>query len=160
MALKQDGTVVAWGDNLYGQCTPPTSLSNVLAIAAGDYTSYALKVDGTVGAWGRNNAGQTDIPQGLSNVVAIAASELQAAALIGPPELRHRLGITMTSPNLAASSFCIDAATARARTSVLEGSQDGLLWRVKKLAAGNSHVQQVCDPTPTNSSTLYRVRSQ
>jgi len=160
MALKHDGTVVAWGDNRYGQCTPPPLLSNVVAIAGGDYTSYALKMDGTVAAWGRNNTGQTDIPEGLSNVVAIAASERQAAALIGPPELRHRLGVTMTSPNLTASSFCIDAATARARTSVLEGSQDGLLWNVKKLVAGNSLVQQVCDPLPTNSSTLYRVRSQ
>lgn len=81
MALKQDGTVVAWGDNRYDQCTPPPLLSNVVAIAGGDYTAYALKTDGTVVAWGRNNAGQTDIPQGLSNVVAIAASELQATAL-------------------------------------------------------------------------------
>ena len=35
LALKDDGTVVAWGDNEHGQCDVPINLTNVTAIAAG-----------------------------------------------------------------------------------------------------------------------------
>jgi hypothetical protein len=35
LALKSDGTVVAWGDNDSGQATVPAGLSGVVAIAAG-----------------------------------------------------------------------------------------------------------------------------
>ncbi|HMX29772.1 MAG TPA: RCC1 domain-containing protein, partial [Blastocatellia bacterium] len=48
LALKSDGTVVAWGNNVSGQTTIPGGLSNVTAIAAGDFHSLALKSDGTV----------------------------------------------------------------------------------------------------------------
>jgi alpha-tubulin suppressor-like RCC1 family protein len=53
-ALKDDGTVVAWGcgtDDL-GQCSVPSGLSGVTAIAAGYYHSLAVRGDGTVVAWG------------------------------------------------------------------------------------------------------------
>jgi hypothetical protein len=40
--LKQDGTVVAWGYNNYGQATVPVGLSNVIAIAAAEYHGMAL----------------------------------------------------------------------------------------------------------------------
>ncbi len=44
MALKADGTVVAWGASgaNYGQLTPPAGLSNVVAIAGGNVHSLAL----------------------------------------------------------------------------------------------------------------------
>ena len=42
LALKNNGTVVAWGDNSRGQTNVPTGLSNVVAVAAGDYHSLAL----------------------------------------------------------------------------------------------------------------------
>jgi len=85
LALKKDGTVVAWGSDANaggyncGQATVPNGLTNVIAIAAGDYHSLALQQDGTVVAWGGNvdNAGafkgQATVPAGLSNVIAIAA---------------------------------------------------------------------------------------
>jgi hypothetical protein len=43
--LKGDGTVVAWGcggGNDYGQCSVPSGLSGVTAIAAGDFHSLVL----------------------------------------------------------------------------------------------------------------------
>jgi hypothetical protein len=98
LALGQNATVWAWGDNYYGQhgngttqgAVPNTpgqvsTLSNVTAIAAGGLHGYALKQDGTVWAWGYNGYGQVGIgnltsPQTtpvristLSNVIAIAA---------------------------------------------------------------------------------------
>jgi len=89
LALRNDGTVIAWGDNSYGQTNVPPNLANVAAIAAGTWHSLALKADGTVTAWGGNNAGQTDVLIGLTNVAAIFARADYSVALVGasPPAL-------------------------------------------------------------------------
>ncbi len=74
LALRRDGTVLAWGENEFGQTTVPSSLSNAVAIAAGSEHSLALLANQTVVGWGRNYEGQTNIPPGLSNVIALSAS--------------------------------------------------------------------------------------
>jgi hypothetical protein len=81
LALKSDGTVVAWGWNVYGQTNVPSTLSNVVSIAGGLGHSIALKSNGTVVAWGYNNYGQATVPSGLSNVVALAAGDNHNLAL-------------------------------------------------------------------------------
>src|SRR6185503_3877602 len=73
LALKMDGTVVAWGWNSDGQVNVTAGLSDVVAIAGGYRHSVALKQDGTVVAWGANQNGQSNVPAGLTNVVAIEA---------------------------------------------------------------------------------------
>jgi len=45
---QTSGTVVAWGDNSYGQTNVPPNLTGVKAIAAGRYHNLALKDDGMV----------------------------------------------------------------------------------------------------------------
>jgi alpha-tubulin suppressor-like RCC1 family protein len=80
-ALKNDGTVVCWGQNTYGQTSVPAGLNNVVAISAGSMHTLALKSDGTVVAWGFDWNGQTDVPAGLNNVVAIAAGDTDSLAL-------------------------------------------------------------------------------
>ncbi|MGJ5819532.1 InlB B-repeat-containing protein [Paludibaculum fermentans] len=72
VALKKDGTVVAWGTNQDGQCNVPAGLTNVVAISAGSSYTLALKADGTVVAWG-NSQVVTGLPAGLTNLVGIAA---------------------------------------------------------------------------------------
>jgi len=81
LALMADGTVVALGNDLYGQCDVPPGLDGVVAIAAGSTHSLALKNDGTVVAWGDNSWDQCSMPAGLSGVVAISAGDNFSLAL-------------------------------------------------------------------------------
>jgi alpha-tubulin suppressor-like RCC1 family protein len=74
-------SVVAWGDNSYGQSSVPLSLTNAVSVAAGFLHSLALRADGTVVAWGDDEYGQTNVPAGLSNVVAISAGYYFSTAL-------------------------------------------------------------------------------
>jgi alpha-tubulin suppressor-like RCC1 family protein len=109
-ALLNDGTVRAWGGNLYGQLgdgtreestmpMPVTGLTGVSAIAAGGAHAMALLSNGTVATWGGNSFGQlgngttleggeggSDVPgivPGLTGVVAIAAGGADDVALLG-----------------------------------------------------------------------------
>ena len=66
LALRSNGTVVAWGDNGLGQTNVPVSASNVVAIAAGASHGLALRTDGHVISWGS----VTNVPVDLTNVMA------------------------------------------------------------------------------------------
>jgi len=78
VALRADGTVTAWGNDMFSQATPPAGLTSVVAIAAGDNHSLALKSDGTVVGWG--SLGSVT-PQDLYGVVGIAAGFQHSLAI-------------------------------------------------------------------------------
>ena len=75
------GTVVAWGDNTFGQTSVPPGSSNVVAIAADFYRNLAIRGDGTVLAWGSTNAGVATLPATLTNVAAVAVGGQHSLAL-------------------------------------------------------------------------------
>src|SRR4051812_24502303 len=59
LALKSDGTVVAWGANVHsiygsyiGKSNPPQGMTNAVAIACGGDSSVALSGGGKVTGWG------------------------------------------------------------------------------------------------------------
>jgi len=86
MAVKDDGTVWAWGDNSKGQLGNNSLVvsilpvqvkdtsglafqSGVTSISAGDTHSLAIKDDGTVWAWGSNTLGQAGYTLYKGNVL-------------------------------------------------------------------------------------------
>jgi len=78
LALRADGTVIAWGSS-GAQTNVPTAATNMVAIAAGGLHSLALRANGTVMGWGSTPG--AFVPAGLSNVIAIAAGSQHSLAL-------------------------------------------------------------------------------
>jgi len=120
LALKNDGTVWAWGLNDVGQLGDGTNtdtstpvrvseLDGVRAIAAGGSNGLALKEDGTVWAWGSNRFGQ--LGDGTSTDGAVTTCEITQVGLTTP-------------------SSCTDSNTP-VQASELDG--------IEAIAAGGSH---------------------
>jgi M6 family metalloprotease-like protein len=72
LAMKRDGTLVAWGDNAQGQTTIPAGLGSIRSIAAGGNVSGVVLADGTVRLWGAGTDGTLQPPAGLSGVRQLA----------------------------------------------------------------------------------------
>ena len=72
---RNDGTIIAWGDNDFGQCDVPAPNTDFVAVAAGYYHNLGLRTNGTVIAWGYNIYGQCDVPMPNMGFVAIAAGD-------------------------------------------------------------------------------------
>lgn len=81
LALKTNGTVVAWGDNQLGQITLPTITDFVDSIAAGGNVSGLVTRGGAVHVWGFNTSGQLNLPEGLAGVRQLALGATHALAL-------------------------------------------------------------------------------
>lgn len=75
IALKSNGTVVAWGSSTWGLTDiPPAIQGHVTKISCGSASvAMALLDNGTVVEWGDNSVGDNAPPAGLTGVVAITA---------------------------------------------------------------------------------------
>ena len=93
IALKNDGTVWAWGNNDYGQLGDGTKtdsnvpvqvsgLSDVAAITAGGYHCIALKSDSTVWTWGWNAYGQLGDGSTANSVTPVRSTRLSSISAI------------------------------------------------------------------------------
>lgn len=154
LALKADGTVLAWGSNDYGQlgigseddqaaAVPVGGLAGIVALAAGSRHSLALKGDGTVWAWGYNDYG-----------------ELGQGSVVGPetcPFYPPGTNQCSTSPvQVPGLTNVVQVATGMDADHVLALKGDGTVWSWGYNANGelghgtvtaNPPVCQ-CEPTP------------
>lgn len=72
-AVKQDGTVVATGDNTYGQCDV-SKWTDIIAVSAGDYNTVGLRSDGTIVVSGYMGKGAANVWD-WSDIVAVAMGQ-------------------------------------------------------------------------------------
>ena len=154
LGLKKDGTVIAWGDNTYGQSTVPTNLTGVVTISAGQFDSLALKSDGTVVEWGYGGGGSprdpgqpivraplpvlihpTNFPPLPPIPLPVPPTQpihpIQPVQLIPPTELTASIELLPPQQLLPQSARCL---SAQSRLS----SPDGLAG-VVAISAGNAH---------------------
>lgn len=148
IALRADGTVMAWGTNIAGELGNNTvllsdtpmlvdGLTGVTQIATHGLHNLALLTDGTVMAWGNNIAGQvgpasTATSQytpvavtGLSGVTQVAAGIDHSLALLSDG--------TVAAWGLNAQGALGDGTTTtRSTPAVIDGLTD-----VKQISAGN-----------------------
>jgi len=161
VALKTDGTVIAWGNNQYGQTNVPIELTNVVALAKGGSESVnrvlALKADGTLASWGGSST-LTNVPAGLSNVVAVAVGSAHSLALVGsgPPVA----DLSLTEPTwkpLGGFSLWLPTASGRVYSLEYTDAVGGADWRPLALTSGSGHLQMMTDVNATNQFRFYRV---
>jgi hypothetical protein len=62
-ALRDDGTVVCWGDDADGQLRVLPG-DRYVQVSAGGYHSCALRDEGSIVCWGQSSDGQTTVPPG------------------------------------------------------------------------------------------------
>ncbi len=161
VALKSDGTVVAWGRNDHGATNVPTGLSGVVAVAAGSDCTVALKGNGTVVAWGDNSFGKATVPAGLSDVMAIAAGGAHTVALTRDGSVvawgNNSDGQTNVPPGLGGVTAI---AAGNGHTVALKGDGSVVAWgrnnygestvptglsEVMAIAAGHGHTVALKD---------------
>ncbi|MCL2828644.1 MAG: S-layer homology domain-containing protein [Oscillospiraceae bacterium] len=189
VALRNDGTVWAWGFNERGSLGDGTTtnrhtpvqvqnLDNVTTIAAGGSHNVALRSDGTVWAWGLNDRGQLgdgtigwDIMrttpvqvQNLGDVTAIAAGGAHTLAL--------KSDGTVWAWGLNGGGQLGDGTTTTSYTPVQVQNLDN----VAAIAAGtdhtvalkndgtvwawgHNHFGQLGDGTTTNRRTPVQIQS-
>ncbi|NTU98722.1 RCC1 repeat-containing protein [Candidatus Falkowbacteria bacterium] len=167
LALKSDGTVWAWGYNANGRLgdntvtdrkTPvqvlgvlgSSTLSNIIAIAAGQDHSLALKSDGTVWAWGYNANGRlgdntaTDRKTPVQ-VLGLGGSGLLTGVLKISAGYMHSLALksdgTVWAWGYNGNGRLGDNTTTERRTpvQVLGVGGSGVLTNAVSIAAGSGH---------------------
>lgn len=146
VALKNDGTVFAWGLNTYGQLgdgtytnrktpvpvrapeitavtKPVRGLTGITAISARGYRTVALRNDGTVWAWGYNVGGELGDGTNTNRNTPVQVRDLTGITAISAGEL-HTLAL----------------------------KNDGTVW-----AWGKNYYGQFGDGTTTNSNTPVQI---
>lgn len=184
LALKHDGTLMAWGNNSRGAVGDGSNehrsipvnlaLNDVKAVAAHGH-SLALKNDGTVWAWGENNRGQAGgvagqhpiTPAqiaGLTDVKAIAAGNSHSVALKNDGSVwSWGVGVARGDGSLTDSAVPVRAsidkviAVAAGDSFTLALRDDGTLWQFG--VTGYSQTGSLASPMPERVTGLTDVRT-
>ena len=167
VALKSDGTVVAWGDNTHGQLgngttavdsavpVSVTGLAGITRIAAGGDHALALKGDTRVAAWGRNDVGQlgdsTFTERSIAVEVSIGLASTKGVALIAGGR-EHSLIMYQTGP---VASFGSNASGQLGRAVNAAGTACGSDQCLAVEMGGYTHAAGVFAGPAADRSFVY-----
>ena len=185
LALRSDGRVFAWGANPSGQLglgdsgsgtdrlvpTEIPTLSNIVAIAAGDAHSFAVTAGGQLYAWGANgNArlgiGTTPSVQNtpalvpLSNVAAVATGQAHTLAMTGAGRVygwgansNGQVGVapttTVSAPTLIANLHVSTIAAGDNHSAAIRADGALLLWGTSGSGQGGNNSTAATNSVPT-----------
>ena len=76
--VTDTGSVQCWGNDDYGQSTPPSRISFAQVASGGSHTC-GLSITGEVHCWGRNDFGQSSPPRG--NYTSVSAGAFHSCAI-------------------------------------------------------------------------------
>ncbi len=153
---KPTAQFTAWGVSP----TLPPALSNIVAVAAGEYHSLALTSNGTVLAWGANQSGESVVPAELGNAFAIGAGWSYSLALTLPVTITP--SVNLINPTWNSNSFSVsfqsqgNVAYTLEHTGVLEPPS----WTAVDSAKGTGGVMTLTNTSAIDSQGFYRVQLQ
>ncbi|MEK3698235.1 hypothetical protein NYE33_14835 [Paenibacillus sp. FSL R10-2199] len=146
---EQNGTLSAWGSNVYGQLGDGTKytkttaidvplINGIASISSGEEHTIAVKSDGSVVAWGNNNNGQLgdgtiiqhSVPVAVSilnGIIEVTAGSTQSFALKGDGTVWGWGQGYGTTP-VAISGLSGIAAIAAGGTKSMALKSDGTVW--------------------------------
>jgi len=81
IALNNNGSVISWGDGIFGQTNVPADLTNAVSVSGGYKDGLALRRDRSVRVWGSNQFRQTNVPPNLTNAVLAVSGDWHCLAL-------------------------------------------------------------------------------
>jgi len=159
LALRSDGRVIAWGINREGSTDVPRGLSNVIAVAAGEFHGLALKSEGTVVGWGYNYFGQATPPSDLSGVVSIAAAGYYSLALRRDGTVvswggQTNLPVVLSNVVAIAAGSCSLAITVDPKISSIEWANPNAVLRFRSFSGRQYSVQYSTDLGTGNWTSL------
>ena len=159
--IREDGSLLCWGDNLRGQCNVPQRTLTATKwkdVACGQSHTCGIKQDNTMECWGNNDHGQCDVAC-EDFWVSVAAGESHTCAIAADSTLRcwgsNTFGQTTvpTSSNNAPLSFWTEVQVGNEHTCGIREFVSPANKVVRELLCwgGNSYGQT---NTPTGNLTV------
>jgi alpha-tubulin suppressor-like RCC1 family protein len=171
IALKDDGTVWSWGDNIYGQlgngttaqrntpvqvmASPGVGLTDVIAISARYDHTIALKDNGTVWSWGYNGTGQLGDGTTANKSTPVQVSGLDLFVKYAVTyDLNGGFGTVPVHPNSAAgATFTAASATGLTAPTGKQFKE----WNTAANGSGTIYAAGATVTMPANALTLYAI---